>query len=447
MALPAAGATVYIARDTRPSSAPLSALVQQGAEAMGATVKDWELLSTPQLHHMVRMVNMGGDCQTKWGSEDGYYQMLADAYRDILQGVAPAPDARGKVVFDGAGGVGAPKLERLKGFFADLLHMEVRNGVGLPLNDGIGAEHVQKSRTPPRVGVSADDDRNVRIASVDGDADRLVYHYFDSAGEWHLLDGDAIAALAASFIADNLRALGMAITDGSDAGADDGAGAGAGAAGGLGSVAVGVVQTAYANGASSAYIRDVLGMPVPLAKTGVKYVHHKALEYDVGVYFEANGHGTVVFKDSLLQRLRGIDAATLAPDAATALARLLAAAQLINQAVGDAISDAMFIEAVLAIKGWSIADWDAMYTDLPSRQTKRVVPDRTKFVTVPDETRLVEPAAVQAAIDDLVSKVDKGRAFVRPSGTEDVVRVYAEASTAEAADKLAEDVAAAIPME
>jgi hypothetical protein len=27
--------------------------------------------------------------------------------------------------------------------------------------------------------------------------------------------------------------------------------------------------------------------------TGVKHLHHKATEYDIGVYFEANGHGTV----------------------------------------------------------------------------------------------------------------------------------------------------------
>lgn len=29
------------------------------------------------------------------------------------------------------------------------------------------------------------------------------------------------------------------------------------------------------------------------AKTGVKHLHHKAQEFDIGVYFEANGHGTV----------------------------------------------------------------------------------------------------------------------------------------------------------
>lgn len=34
-----------------------------------------------------------------------------------------------------------------------------------------------------------------------------------------------------------------------------------------------------------------------------------------------------------------------------------------------------------------------------------------------------------------------GRAFVRPSGTEDVVRVYAEAATQQAADDLAAEVA------
>lgn len=28
-------------------------------------------------------------------------------------------------------------------------------------------------------------------------------------------------------------------------------------------------------------------------KTGVKHLHHVAQEFDVGVYFEANGHGTV----------------------------------------------------------------------------------------------------------------------------------------------------------
>ena len=55
-----------------------------------------------------------------------------------------------------------------------------------------------------------------------------------------------------------------------------------------------------------------------------------------------------------------------------------------------------------------------------------------------DEQRLVEPTALQDAVDAAVVAAGEGaRGFVRPSGTEDVVRVYAEAATEEAADALA----------
>ncbi len=45
--------------------------------------------------------------------------------------------------------------------------------------------------------------------------------------------------------------------------------------------------------------------------------------------------------------------------------RIMAVHQLINQAVGDAMSDCLLIEALLILKGWKIADWDAIYADLP----------------------------------------------------------------------------------
>lgn len=66
-----------------------------------------------------------------------------------------------------------------------------------------------------------------------------------------------------------------------------------------------VVQTAYANGGSTRYLKST-GVPVSVAKTGVKFVHHEAEKYDVGVYFEANGHGTVLFKDKVLSRLHAM---------------------------------------------------------------------------------------------------------------------------------------------
>lgn len=40
------------------------------------------------------------------------------------------------------------------------------------------------------------------------------------------------------------------------------------------------------------------------------------------------------------------------------------------QTVGDAISDMLLIEAILAIKGMTVQQWDSIYSDLPNRQLK-----------------------------------------------------------------------------
>lgn len=40
------------------------------------------------------------------------------------------------------------------------------------------------------------------------------------------------------------------------------------------------------------------------------------------------------------------------------------------QTVGDAISDMLVIEAILALKGLTVQQWDALYADLPNRLLK-----------------------------------------------------------------------------
>lgn len=144
-----------------------------------------------------------------------------------------------------------------------------------------------------------------------------------------------------------------------------------------------------------------------------------------------------------------------------------------------------------------MAVWDGLYTDLPSRQTKLTVADRTvrcarqcveagmavagvasvtAAMRLPrsgalltcalcaasaprcsraahgaqaircseDERRVLQPAELQVALDGLMLGVESGRCFVRPSGTEDAVRIYAEAATQPLADGLALDAARAV---
>ena len=163
------------------------------------------------------------------------------------------------------------------------------------------------------------------------------------------------------------------------------------------------------------------------------------------MYFEANGHGTVLVKEALRERLAQLDREPgTGGRARLAVSRLHAVARLANQAVGDALADLLLVEAVLCLQQKSIAAWGALYNELPSRQLKQRVASRALLEPNATETRLVAPAALQAKIDALAASHKSGRAFVRPSGTEDVVRVYAEAATRRDADALALEVRRAV---
>lgn len=86
--------------------------------------------------------------------------------------------------------------------------------------------------------------------------------------------------------------------------------------------------------------------------TGVKHLHHKAVEFDIGIYFEANGHGTVLFSERALNTFQmAAEDGALSDGVRDAGRQLCALTKLINQTVGDAISDLLLVEVVLLHQG------------------------------------------------------------------------------------------------
>lgn len=101
------------------------------------------------------------------------------------------------------------------------------------LNNSCGADYVKTSqKLPPSLASKLKPGQ--RGCSLDGDADRLMYFYLDDTGKFHMLDGDKIAALTAAFIVELVKNAGLE-----------------------GQINLGVVQTAYANGASTKYLSEV----------------------------------------------------------------------------------------------------------------------------------------------------------------------------------------------
>lgn len=194
-----------------------------------------------------------------------------------------------------------------------------------------------------------------RCCSLDGDADRLIYYYRKNHDDFRLLDGDHIAALFADFILRQLVELGL-----------------------VDQFKFGVIQTAYANGNSTKFFTEKLVIVVDLdsiyvefqkcevrcVKTGIKHLQKAAQEYDIAVYFESNGHGTVSQSDNFrnhiqklhLDRLERKTSSKL--DDNVAATRLYAFFRIINECVGDGIADMLAVEQILRYYDWSIEDWE-----------------------------------------------------------------------------------------
>ncbi|XP_052821818.1 phosphoacetylglucosamine mutase [Octopus bimaculoides] len=366
-------------------------------------------MTTPMLHYVVRCQNT----QMRYGkpTENGYYEKLSTAFLKLRGSGRSCPGLyKPKLVLDAANGVGAAKVELLKRHLNDALDIELKNdGSDGILNYQCGADYVKtQQKFPTDVSIEPE----CRYASFDGDADRIVYYFIDKNNKFHLLDGDKIACLVSTYLKQLLNTSEIDLN-------------------------IGNVLTAYSNGSAMDYIRNTLKVDVACTPTGVKHLHRKAQEYDIGIYFEANGHGTVLFsahaEDIILNTAGNTN---LSEEKQSAAQRLCTLIDLINQTVGDSISDMLLIETILHSLGWNTVKWDAIYKEKPSVLKQIKVKDKLVFKTTYDEQKLTQPLDLQNAIDQLCAAVCGGRAFVRPSGTEDVVRVFSEADTIEDAKKL-----------
>lgn len=402
-------ANVIIGRDSRESSPRLAESTIDGIKSIeNSTFEDFGLLSTPQLHYLVRTKN---DPAYGEYSEKGYYEKMTQAFKFMFKDCENQEPI--DLTIDAANGVGGPKAQEMFKLLSSEIKLTLINDdYQQPdkLNSDCGADFVKTNQKFPH-GVDENCPQDQLFASLDGDADRLICYYRDD--KFQLLDGDKQATIIALYFEKIFKKLSLDLN-------------------------IGLIQTAYANGSSTKYVEDVLKIPVVCAKTGVKHLHHEAEHFDIGIYFEANGHGTVIFSPESETKIFQYQAQN--EEESKALENLKNFTKLINQTVGDAISDLLTILIILKYLNFKPSDWNKSYTDLPNKLIKVIVPDRNLYKTTNAERTLVEPKGLQEKIDAIVSKYPSGRSFVRASGTEDAVRVYAEADTEDNVIKLVNEV-------
>lgn len=390
----AAIATVVVGRDTRKTSPTFVDLVVQGVQAVGGRAVHVGLVTTPQLHFAVRARHRREPCMILH-----YYELMKKAY---IQLCGRRAYFSASLAVDCANGVGAKAVKAIKPLLPSL--MIVNQPEDGPLNFKCGSDFVQKNRRLPQIYTSGTFCADV-WASLDGDADRLVMYSQDENG-FRQADGDRFAVLVASFVSKHIASAYLPF------------------------LSIGVAQTAYSNGAATEFLKKLSGVSVVISKTGVKHLEKAVRSYDIGIYWEPNGHGTVLFKDSTIAKFESLRSSVTIDGGEEArlesISVLLAISRLANQAVGDGVADLLLICGILCCESMTFDSWLKQYQEHCSCNMVVHVEDKSVILTEDYDRVVKTPGELRKVISGITA--DPGcRAFVRPSGTENVVRVYAEA--------------------
>ncbi|ANQ08115.1 N-acetyl glucosamine phosphate mutase [Plasmodium coatneyi] len=377
---------------------------------------------------------------------------------------------------DCSNGIASLKLDNFCDIFKMLkkriIKINYAEDEGSVLNFHCGADYVYSKRKLPLGGKNCLGVGHTKSCSFDGDADRIIYFYVDNIGrkctpeqvdttssppmrdtKWDhhqdvkifscancvsILDGPKIICLFFKCITKIMSPIQVGKRSEHLEEEEKK------------KINITIVHTAYVNSAFTHHMNEEkrranenidlfqhINVNIVCTKTGIKYLDQVARESTIAILFEPNGHGTIYTNISQLNEW-----ATLLEiqndKYFLALKKFLL---FFNQTTGDAMVDFVAIELCLSFLHLSIHDWDGFYTPLPSLYINLPCSKYMlrKIIAHPEhEKYLISPQSLQSQIDQIVQTVDAahGRCFIRPSGTEPLIRIYAEARTVAQRDEI-----------
>ncbi|KAK1444121.1 phosphoacetylglucosamine mutase [Babesia gibsoni] len=434
---------IFIGHDTRSSSEHLTQLFIEGAKAMADAMKlegtacvNVGRVTTPTVGFLLN--------QSMFDATDDqpYIEALKEAFfnsLDLLEQLGhftpvKKTDPKLPLFYDCAYGVGGCVMFkffdclRALGILPHLCNspQSLEEGGENPLNKECGSNYVLSYKKPPANVVEAGtiyDDK--WFCTFDGDADRLAY-FSPNKGSVRIVDGVHLLVIKMKFFAFILSRLKEPPSE---------------------PIRFGLLINPYANGSARKYIEKMIkeynttiaGVKwnLVICRVGIKHMQAKVPNYDVALFYEANGHGNVVFnkKCALFKN----------PEKCPYKKLIEYIAVMFSSPLGDAMNNSIFIEMALKVMRLTYEDVRQYYDELAYVNLSVRIPTSKRRMfkaTAGNDIILEEPKVLQKFIEEETAKVRGARAFVRPSGTESLCRVYAEAPTEEEAQKLAKDIEA-----
>jgi len=373
---PFENSNIIIGYDTRPSSSIIINELMKVCALQQIKVINLGISTTPQLFRAVREVN-----ERNLDFTNIYTDILLDTFRGRIKSLRKKTDV---IYIDHANGSGISIfknnfLKKLSKLFD--LEAKVITPPG-EINENSGSDYVTSKNILPEFASKLLTKNKEHIGvSFDGDCDRIVFY-----NHKHIFDGDYLAILLMKYIEVVLSKNYAS-----------------------GELTKCVVVTPYSNSNMGDEVRKE-DWNFVMAAPGVKNLHHEAIKYDVGIYFEKNGHGNVHFSKKALKdkNIARID-------------------KLLYSKAGDSI--AIFLLTIYSIRYLQIT-WQDFADMIPNiiQVNDKIVRNNldTKLLTNDIETEIQEPKELSDGIKEINDKFPGNRAVIRPSGTEPIIRLLIE---------------------
>ncbi|KJP90193.1 hypothetical protein AK88_00041 [Plasmodium fragile] len=421
-----------------------------------------------------------------YNSDKIYFAYFTNAFKklyrcldEIFDGALTKNCAEEIIHVDCSNGIASLKLDNFSNIFKMLKKKIIKinfvQDEESVLNFQCGADYVYSNRKLPLNGRNCLEVGHTKCCSFDGDADRIVYFYVEDMGRRNgsfehvdaasspplrdtkrdnhhdneivnrancvsILDGPKIICLFFKCITKIMSPIKV---EKKNSHLDEEKKK-------KKKINISIVHTAYVNSAFIHHMNEEkrrasenvdlfqhINVHIICTKTGIKYLDQVARESTIAILFEPNGHGTIYTNISQLNEC----ASWLEIQSDKYFMALKRFLLFFNQTTGDAMVDFVAIELCLSVLHLTIHDWDAFYTPLPSLYVNLPCSKYmlSKILAHPEhEKYLIAPQSLQNGIDQIVKTVDAvhGRCFIRPSGTETLIRIYAEATTVAQRDEI-----------
>lgn len=159
-------------------------------------------------------------------------------------------------------------------------------------------------------------------------------------------------------------------------------------------------------------------------ETGVANISALVKNMDMGIFFESNGHGSIFVSQRAFDYFR---------EKSPVLYNFL---KFFEHPVGDGFANLLAVEYILQECKAGADQWGEYFIQRAALLKKVSVKDLTQYKLDPVKPHLLErPEIVRHFSRVMMNDNPSCRIYIRPSGTEPVLRVYVEGETEKQAEE------------